>query len=171
MLCILKPHPDTPSPAVTRLTVEVERATPAVLRLRYVVEGDLERVAWPAPAAAEPTDGLWRHTCFEAFVRGPGEGYREFNFAPSGAWAAYDFDAYRAGMRPARIDAPDIAWDGTALTATASLPPGASRLSLTAVIEGSDGRISYWALAHPPGKPDFHHADCFAAELPAPDRA
>jgi hypothetical protein len=22
-------------------------------------------------------------------------------------------------------------------------------------------------LAHPPGKPDFHHSDCFALELPA----
>ena len=27
------------------------------------------------------------------------------------------------------------------------------------------GGISYWALAHPPGKPDFHHADGFALEL------
>ena len=26
---------------------------------------------------------------------------------------------------------------------------------------------SYWALAHPPGKEDFYHFDCFAHELPA----
>ena len=38
-------------------------------------------------------------------------------------------------------------------------------LGLSAVIEEANGRKSYWALAHPPGKADFHHADCFA-ELP-----
>ena len=39
------------------------------------------------------------------------------------------------------------------------------RLGLSAVIEDTNGHKSYWALAHPPGKPDFHHADCFAYEL------
>ncbi|MBI3061386.1 MAG: hypothetical protein HYY83_05345 [Deltaproteobacteria bacterium] len=28
-----------------------------------------------------------------------------------------------------------------------------------------DGTISYWALKHPPGKPDFHHPDAFALEI------
>jgi hypothetical protein len=42
------------------------------------------------------------------------------------------------------------------------------RLGLAAVIEETSGRKSYWALAHPPGKPDFHHSDCFALELPGP---
>ena len=41
------------------------------------------------------------------------------------------------------------------------------RLGLSAVIEETSGRKSYWALAHPPGKADFHHSDCFALELPA----
>jgi hypothetical protein len=39
------------------------------------------------------------------------------------------------------------------------------RLAVSAVIEESDGRVSYWALAHPPGKPDFHHADGFVVTL------
>jgi hypothetical protein len=39
------------------------------------------------------------------------------------------------------------------------------RLGLSALIEETSGRKSYWALAHPPGKPDFHHADCFAHEF------
>jgi hypothetical protein len=39
------------------------------------------------------------------------------------------------------------------------------RLGLSAVIEETNGRKSYWALTHPPGQPDFHHSDCFAAEL------
>jgi hypothetical protein len=39
------------------------------------------------------------------------------------------------------------------------------RLGLSALIEDKNGRKSYWALAHPPGKPDFHHGDCFAHEF------
>ena len=39
------------------------------------------------------------------------------------------------------------------------------RFGLAAVIEETNGRRSYWALAHPPGKPDFHHADGFALEV------
>ncbi len=40
------------------------------------------------------------------------------------------------------------------------------RLGLSAVLEMKDGSLSYWALAHPPGKPDFHHPDSFALTLP-----
>ncbi len=41
------------------------------------------------------------------------------------------------------------------------------RLGLSAVIEETSGRKSYWALAHLPGEADFHHSVCFAHELPA----
>ena len=44
------------------------------------------------------------------------------------------------------------------------------RLGLSAVIEETNGDTSYWALAHPAGKADFHHADCFAYELAVADR-
>jgi hypothetical protein len=48
----------------------------------------------------------------------------------------------------------------------AGLPPDrAWRIGLSAVIEDTNGEISYWALAHPPGKPDFHHANGFAYEI------
>jgi len=40
------------------------------------------------------------------------------------------------------------------------------RLALTAILEDDQGVKSYWALKHPPGKPDFHHADGFVLELP-----
>jgi hypothetical protein len=53
----------------------------------------------------------------------------------------------------------------------ASLPAAAWALGLTAVIEETNGRKSYWALKHPPGKPDFHHADCFAAQIAAASAA
>jgi len=39
------------------------------------------------------------------------------------------------------------------------------RISLTAVIEDTSGRIAYWALKHAPDKPDFHHAAGFILEV------
>jgi hypothetical protein len=42
---------------------------------------------------------------------------------------------------------------------------GGWRIGLAAVIEDTSGHKSYWALAHPPGKADFHHSDSFALEF------
>jgi hypothetical protein len=39
------------------------------------------------------------------------------------------------------------------------------RVALAAVIEGGNGKLSYWGLRHPPGKPDFHHPNGFALEV------
>ena len=48
----------------------------------------------------------------------------------------------------------------------ACLPPGPSlRLGLSAVVEEAHGVLSYWALRHPAGAPDFHHTDAFALPL------
>jgi hypothetical protein len=44
------------------------------------------------------------------------------------------------------------------------------RVGVSAILEDRDGTKSYWALAHPPGKPDFHDPACFALELAAPRR-
>ncbi|HWI37455.1 MAG TPA: hypothetical protein VNU64_13460, partial [Burkholderiales bacterium] len=38
-------------------------------------------------------------------------------------------------------------------------------LGLAVVAEDEDGALSYWALRHAPGQPDFHHAESFALEL------
>jgi hypothetical protein len=132
----------------------------------------------PPPAAPARTDGLWNTTCFEAFVRGPGAAaYAELNLAPSGQWAAYAFDRPREGMREAEAAAPAIVWRGADLTLETEFdlsridvlaPTGPWRLALTAVIEEASGAKSYWALAHPPGRPDFHHPDGFALDLPRP---
>jgi len=41
----------------------------------------------------------------------------------------------------------------------------AATLGLSAVLEETNGRKSYWALVHRPGQPDFHHSDCFTLEF------
>ncbi|MDB5451584.1 MAG: hypothetical protein JWO33_162 [Caulobacteraceae bacterium] len=167
-------HPDSRCDAVDSIVVEAGRAEQG-LSLRYRLTGDLAALVLPEPARPERADELWRHTCFEAFVAGEGAAYREFNFAPSREWAAYEFDGYRQGMRPAAIDPPAIEGIRNAgalqLVTRIEVSSGPLSLGLSAVVEERGGRISYWALAHPPGKPDFHSPDCFALRLPAVERS
>jgi hypothetical protein len=49
--------------------------------------------------------------------------------------------------------------------ATALDGRGVWHVGLAAVVEETNGCLSYWALTHPPGKPDFHHRDSFALAL------
>ncbi|MGE4430192.1 MAG: DOMON-like domain-containing protein [Sphingobium sp.] len=168
-------HPDTPCGADVRLSVAVDRGMQGALGLRYRVEGDVEKLIWPSPAPPARADGLWQAGCLELFVRDArhADRYREHNFAPSRAWAAYDFSGYRAGMDNADMPAPDIAplpGEGRFdLAVHLHLPTDdAVMIGLSAVVQERGGAISYWALAHPPGKPDFHHPACFACELPPP---
>jgi hypothetical protein len=147
--------------------------------------------------AAARTDDLWKTTCFEAFVQAEGDtAYYEFNFATSGNWAAYRFDGRREGRTDARVGEPQVEWScdlpfvpgaqpgpqeraafraengwlggRLVLDAASDLPLDRPwHLGLTAVIEEKSGRKSWWALAHPPGEPDFHDPACFTLELPA----
>ncbi|HMJ93583.1 MAG TPA: DOMON-like domain-containing protein, partial [Allosphingosinicella sp.] len=151
--------------------VEVSRPKSGGLALCYSVTGDLEALSLPPMGESVRAGDLWQHSCFEAF-RGMAEGYLEYNFAPSTAWAAYRFDDYRAGMRDADIAPPRIETriePGRFDLSVELALPGEGPLGLSAVIEERSGRKSWWALAHPPGDPDFHHPDCFALELPAAD--
>lgn len=172
-------HPDFPRPAIEAFDIELSRAGETMLSIAYLIAGDVAALLTPAPAIPARRDELWRHTCFEAFIQ-DGDGYAEVNLSPSGEWAAYRFDGYRAGMRAAAIAAPPVIATAVeprrlivraAIDLAGLIAPGPARIGLSAVIEAKDGSKSYWALAHPEGKPDFHHRACFAIELPAPDRA
>ncbi|OLB12542.1 MAG: hypothetical protein AUH10_08060 [Gammaproteobacteria bacterium 13_2_20CM_66_19] len=144
----------------------------------YSLHGEVGRVLLSGPGDGHRADGLWRHTCFEAFIAAPGvPGYFEFNFSPTLAWAAYQFTDYRDGMAPASLTrAPGLqvrrSSEQLELTATVHLggltglsEAPALRLALAAAIEDDRGRLSYWALEHPPGRPDFHHPESFTMEL------
>jgi hypothetical protein len=178
MAQMLKLHPDSLCRAVRQIEVDIARPRPNRLELSYIVTGTMSDILMPPVVAAARSNELWQHTCFEAFVRASSEaGYYEFNFAPSTQWAAYRFNGYRSGRRVAdEIDAPLIelylgpqscslraVFDLTRLPAL--VREACWHVGLSAVIEDTGGGISYWALAHPPGKPDFHHADSFALEL------
>lgn len=167
-------HPGDVCASVQRMDVGFVRVG-AGLGLRYVLRGDVAKLRIAPPAAPDRTDELWKTTCFEAFIAKPEGGYCEFNFSPSSRWAAYEFESYRDGMRKLAIPAPKI--EPTSRIGEFALdilldlrgnaePDATWRCAISAVIEETSGAKSYWALAHPPGKPDFHHPDGFALELP-----
>ena len=177
----LAAHPQFASNAADRVEVAIHRAPGGVLTLSYVVTGKIADLRTPPRAAPTRVDELWKHTCFEAFLRAPGsDAYYEFNLAPSSQWAAYAFTGYRERTGDPDTPAPFIDAQGGRtrfeLRATldvgglAGLPAdGAWRVGLSAVLEAMDGTRAFWALAHPPGQPDFHHADAFALILPPPN--
>ena len=141
------------------------------IAVTYSLEGQLDRLRIPAPRPPRIAARLWLHTCCEIFIARKGlSGYHEYNLAPSGEWAAYAFASYRDGapLVDEKLD-PRITVRRSAeqleLDAFIRVGQGALALALSAVVEDEDGALSYWALRHPPGKPDFHHPDAFAAEL------
>lgn len=146
-------------------------AAVATTNIWFGVGAPAERFVIP-PGEPERADELWRTTCFEIFVAAPDGTYREWNFAPSGEWAAYDFARYREGMCNAEVPHPpyirmedNLTW--WAVGATIAVEAGVEwRLGLSVVLEEKDGTKSYWALAHPSSDaPDFHDPACFDARL------
>ena len=92
-------HPHSHSLAATQIEVEIACPRPDRLMLSYTVTGKMSDILMPPVTAAARGEELWRHTCFEAFVRASSSAeYYEFNFAPSTQWAAYRFTSYRTGM-------------------------------------------------------------------------
>jgi regulation of enolase protein 1 (concanavalin A-like superfamily) len=167
---MLERHAQSPAGAVRRIEVRVRRRRDAV-EVSYAIEGELERLAVPAPRAPSAAERLWEHTCCELFVARKGApGYEEFNFSPSGEWAHYAFADYRIAGPKADRRPPEIAVqrkaDRLVMEARAPLSiDGVLELGLSAVIEEEGGALSYWALRHSPGQPDFHRRDAFAMEL------
>lgn len=174
----------SPQPIVCGIDGNVDAGESGRLVFSYTVSGNMHRVRVPLSTAPQHVDGLWKHTCFEAFFGvKDSAAYCEFNFSPSRQWAAYLFRGYRERV-DVEIDglAPEISVeetpDGLTLTAAVRIdhltgyPPGAAlRIGLSAVIEATDGTLSYWALKHPSDQPDFHHPDSFVLEVALPERS
>jgi len=169
---------------IRSLEASVRWLPDGALSFSYCLFGDIARIRIPADKPHDRHDGLWEHTCFEAFVAVASEtDYLEFNFSPSGQWAAYAFSAYRqTAPNPVQLEPPDISTRHSEgrLEITATLSPetlpknwnhACLLVGLNAVIESADtldGSHSYWALHHPVERPDFHHRSGFVLTLPPP---
>lgn len=177
-LAVLHCHRDTPCTAVENINAAVRWDQSELLTVNYVLNGAVDQLRIPPDPSARGGDDLWEHTCFELFIGAKNDAeYYEFNFSPSGEWAAYEFREYRDGgpLHAEGLDA-KIAVQRSAETLELSAairlndlagirPDVYLSLGLSAVIEDVKGSLSYWALKHPPGKPDFHHADNFTLQI------
>lgn len=167
-------HPDNAECLPARVEVSLARQA-ETLAIDYRCHGYNYDLDIPTPHHPAPANALWQTTCCELFAGPLGEtAYREFNFSPSGQWAAYDFSAQRTGARPVALSSPPVlSFARSEQTMTlavtlplAALPPAAAwRLALAVILADRAGRRGYWALAHPPGPPDFHHPSGFALSL------
>ncbi len=170
-------HPSGACPAIYQVEAAAGLLATGALALTYSVSCDMSEIVLPDPLPAGQADGLWQHTCCEAFVAAVGgSGYREFNFSPSGQWAAYAFADYRMrdhAFQPAC--APELSlsilagsFRLNALVRPELLPIAEEiELSLTLVLEATNGSKTYWALKHAADQPDFHLRQSFALNLRA----
>lgn len=171
-------HPEAINPAVKVMEIVVCPTPAGGLSLCYRLRASADQLRIPALKPFGAADGLWEHTCFEAFIAVEGDpAYLEFNFSPSGQWATYRFSDYRRRDESTLVpQAPqmsvltrqdclgmDVVLDHAHLP---PVPPGRALLvGLATVLEAADGGRTYWALKHPAVRPDFHHRDGFAIRL------
>jgi len=173
---------DRPGP-VRALSASGALHRSGVLALEFQVAAELRELRFvPAACHARRSDELWRQTCFELFAARDDEpAYCEFNFTPSGEWAAYVFADYRRDRRDAAQDRIDVSTQAAAggplrlrahmnLAAALGLDARALalaswRLNCAAIIEDNAGALSYWAVRHSGAQPDFHDRAGFAIVL------
>ena len=169
-------HPQSDAGGIEAINVTATLGQGGEIELVYRITGAIEALKIAGPAIPDRVDGLSKNTCFELFVgNSEDKSYLEYNFAPSGQWAAYQFSGYRAGMAQLEARAPIVSVEksGDVLAVSVTVPlPDMTRhadlsLGISAVVATKSGKISYWALAHSAGSPDFHHKDCFALKLEA----
>jgi hypothetical protein len=180
----LSAHPDHSPKSIKILEVQLSRVRDSHvlkkdrLMLQFRADCALHELRLSPPRPPLRRDGLWQTTCCELFIKGEGESYTEYNFAPTSEWAAYRFSGYRQNDGWLEFDEPPMVIGPAAklgyfrLDAIIRLDRCDELIiGLSAIIEEIDGTKSYWALAHPPGPPDFHHPDCFALTLGPPEHS
>ena len=149
-----------------RAITATARATSHGCEAEFRMEGAIDRIFVPPHAASVREDDLWTTTCFEIFWQPiGGTFYREFNLSPSGKWAAYDFDSFRENSRDAPVDAISVSCSHSDrnLVLHASITtdlPTPAQVALNAIVDDGAGKLQFWALAFPPGKPEFHSEAC-----------
>lgn len=170
-------HPTSPCRAVSAIKASVRLIDNGTLALSYKLTCNPDDLLLPLTHPASPADGLWQHTCCEAFIAAVNSlEYQEFNFSPSSQWANYRFSDYR--VRDTTFIAPaapqiavhrrDSGFQLDVRLGREMLPVASAwNIGLAIVIEAADGSKSYWALAHCAAQPDFHRRQSFALTLNA----
>ncbi len=170
----LQCHPIRTPAEVHSIQASVERQPNDQLQIRFKLMGDSAKIHLPQSVSPQFRNELWQHTCFEMFIASEsGSAYQEYNFSPSGEWAAYRFSDYRQRQGDLTIDDPQITRqvDAQSLSLSATLRTDALPtkqywlIGLSAVVETDQG-LSWWALNHSGKQPDFHSRQSFRMLLP-----
>jgi hypothetical protein len=147
------------------------------LAIRYLLIDPLRELGATVRAhKPDRKDALWKKICFEFFLgEKTSDRYWEFNLSPAGHWNVYRFNAYRQGMQEEEAFASlpfcvrrhlDVLQLSLELELDAIVPEELPlKAAISAVIKHMDGRMTYWALAHPGPEADFHLRDGFIIEL------
>lgn len=155
-------------------TVELNERPNDQLQISFKLMGDIAKIAVPQPVSPQFRNELWQQTCFEIFIASETDNaYQEYNFSPSGEWAAYCFSDYRQQQSDLIIEAPQIKRqvDAQSLSLSATLRTEALPtkqpwlIGVSAVVETDQG-LSWWALNHSGQQPDFHSRQSFRRLLP-----
>lgn len=172
----LKAHPARPPDRVASVQGVSQFLKDGTLFLRWRIDG-AQKLVLPPYAGSGRADDLWQATCFELFLDLGDGRYREFNFSPSGRWAAYDFAAYRdksgdadlSGWPETSVERGDVIVTGAVRVPREALA-GSTRGALTTVVEEEGGVLSFWAPEHCKEQPDFHDASCFTFDFAPPPK-
>ena len=122
---------------------------------------------------------LWKHTCFEWFLKpADSTAYWECNIAPGGDWNLYSLSDYRKNLLEEKnlssfsLKTQRLSDEKWSLHASFDLSPISPLqdntkllLNLSAVLELTNGQMTYWSLSHTQSKADFHHPNHFVMEL------
>lgn len=149
-----------------------------LLTIQYSLLGETGTILLPERSTSPVRkDGLWATTCFEFFFAPQNDPqYWEFNLSPSGDWNIYHMDAYRrVGFREemsmqrvqfeVRNEAGCISLVAH-VDLTPLIPEGHPiQLAISSVLQAVDKHETFWALAHPESKPDFHIRESFLIQL------
>ena len=171
----LKLHPDPLCFAATHIEVDVARPRAGSLMLCYFVTGKINDLAMPpvvAPCAPMSFGGTpaSRHSSAAPRVPAitnstlrPRPNGQPIGSAVTGAGCVLRPRSARPGLQCNRVPSATLCeprWNWISCRACHAMRHVASRSF--GGYRRDEWPQSYWALAHPPGKPDFHHSDCFA---------
>ncbi|MNL15319.1 hypothetical protein D3C87_1363000 [compost metagenome] len=173
----LSPFQNTPQTDALKISADLLRVTASEVVVTFEITGKTDLIQWPSelPLIAERRDSLWEHTCLEAFLSPSLEKsapYVEVNCAPHGHWNCYQLSSYRHGLTPlaegkVTLQSREQIPNGVKFVIlTKGLPwSGPLHVGLTAVIEMTNGEMSYWALSHAEKEADFHSKKSFTLSI------
>jgi len=146
--------------------------------LQFMITGHVDLIRIPPPSKSpSKIEGLYNTTCFEVFAMSPTGQYIEWNFSPSLDWCVFSFEKYRkkttdlAGIETFSKLRFSKSSEEIVLSVELEidlvkrlLNTDKLKVSCTAVIEFTTGKIEYYAFSHPSDKPDFHDPKGFLIE-------